>query len=88
MNLKNIMVLILLFIGNQSKYIIYILKPLYNAFFNNTKLSGYRMITNNKKNHSVVEENNYLGKIVNAYIVYDLNDWSKIPLRPFTMKNC
>ena len=29
-----------------------------------------------------------MGKIVNAYIVYDLNDWSKIPLRPFTMKNC
>ena len=27
-------------------------------------------------------------KIVNVYIVYDLDAWPKIPLRNFTMKNC
>ena len=25
---------------------------------------------------------------MNAYIVYDLDDWPKIPLRNFTLKNC
>ena len=35
----------------------------------------------------VVEQNNYTTKIVNAYIVYDLDNWSKIPLRNFKLKN-
>ena len=33
-----------------------------------------------------VEQNKYLTKIV--YIVYDLDAWSKIPLRNFILKNC
>ena len=33
-----------------------------------------------------VEQNNYLAKIVNLYIVYDLETWPKIPLRHFTLK--
>ena len=36
----------------------------------------------------VVEQKNYTTKIVNAYIVYDLVNWSNIPLRNFTLKNC
>ena len=36
----------------------------------------------------VVEQNNYLVKIVNVYIVYDLDAWPKILLRDFTLKNC
>ena len=31
----------------------------------------------------VVEQNNYAGNIVNAYIVYDLDNWPKIMLRNF-----
>ena len=34
-----------------------------------------------------VEQNNYFTKIVNVYIVYDLDAWPKIPLRIFTIKN-
>ena len=29
-----------------------------------------------------------MSKIVNVYIVDDLDYWPKIPLRNFTMKNC
>ena len=36
----------------------------------------------------VVEENNYLGKIVNVYIVYDLDAWPRIPTNNFKFKNC
>ena len=35
-----------------------------------------------------VEQNNYLKKIVNVYIVYDLVAWPKILLKIFTLKNC
>ena len=40
------------------------------------------------KDPLAVEQKNYLTKIVNVYIVYDLDAWPKIPLRNFTMKNC
>ena len=35
----------------------------------------------------VVEQNNYTTKIVNVYIVYDLDNCSKNPLRNFTLIN-
>ena len=35
-----------------------------------------------------VEQNNYLIKIVNIYIVCDLDAWSKILFTNFTLKNC
>ena len=41
-----------------------------------------------KKSVLVVEENNYKTKATNAYIVYDLDDWSKIPLNDFMLWNC
>ena len=34
-----------------------------------------------------LEQNNYLTKIVNVYIVHDLVSWPKIPLKNFTLKN-
>ena len=34
----------------------------------------------------VVEKNNYATKVVKAYIVYDLDNWPKIPLSNFTLK--
>ena len=36
----------------------------------------------------VVEQNNYTTKIVNVYIVYDLEYWRKITLRIFELKHC
>ena len=36
----------------------------------------------------VVEQNNYATKIVNTFIVYDLDNLPKIPLRNFALKNC
>ena len=37
---------------------------------------------------SVVEQNDYPSKIVNVYIVYDLDYYTKIPLRNLSLKNC
>ena len=31
----------------------------------------------------IIEQSNYATKIVNAYIVYDLDKWSKVPLACF-----
>ena len=36
----------------------------------------------------LIEQNNYTIKIVNAYIVYNLDNLPKIPLRNFTLENC
>ena len=36
----------------------------------------------------VVEQRNYENNIVNAYILYDLDNWPNIPLRNLTRKNC
>ena len=38
------------------------------------------------KDPLAVEQNNYLTKIVNVYIVYNLDAWPKILLRNFTSK--
>ena len=51
------------------------LAPVYNAFLHDLKLSGYRIRIQFNKSIIVVEENNYPTKFVNAYIVYDLDDW-------------
>ena len=55
---------------------------------NSTKLSGY--ITGIKFDNSVlvVEKNNYIRKIANIYIVYDLDTYPKNPLNNFALKNC
>ena len=66
------------------------LTPLYTNFAHSTKLSGYEIETkfDNCNSVLVVEQNNYASKIVNAYIVFDLDTWPKIPLNIFTLKNC
>ena len=51
------------------------LKPLYTTFLNSIKLSEYRIGIKFDKDSLAVEQNNYLSKIVNAYIVYDLDAW-------------
>ena len=60
---------------------------LYTAFLNSIKLSSWRTGIKADKEPLAVEQNNYLTKIVNIYIVYDLGPWPKVPLRNFTLKN-
>ena len=52
------------------------------------KISEYIIGIKFDKDPLAVEQNNYLNKIVNFYIAYDLDTWPKIPLRNFTLKNC
>ena len=40
------------------------------------------------KDPSAVEQNNYLTKIVNVYIVYDLNAWPSNPCNNFKFEYC
>ena len=51
------------------------LKPLYTAFLHNINFSGYRMRIKLDKDPLTEEQNNYLTKAVNVYIVYDLDNW-------------
>ena len=64
------------------------LKPLHGALLPQLKYAEKKISVNLNKSPLVVEKNNYSTKIVNAYIVYDLDDWPKGPLRNFTLKNC
>ena len=57
------------------------LKPLYTAFL-------HRLGVKLDKGRFTVEQNNYVTKIVNAYIVYDLNAWPNNTLSNFKLKNC
>ena len=51
------------------------------------KLSGYRIEIKFDKDTLAVEQNNYLTKIVNVYIVYELNAWPRNPTNNFKFKN-
>ena len=64
------------------------LKPLFTVFFNSIKLSKYRTRIKFDKDPLAVERNNYLIKIVNFYIAYELNTWPKTPTNNFKFKNC
>ena len=50
-------------------------------------LFEYKIGTQLNNTSLVVEQNSCVTKTEIAYIVYDLNNWSKIPLRNFTLKN-
>ena len=63
-------------------------KPLCTAFLHSIRLCEYRMGIKFDKDLLAVEPNNYASKIVNGYIVYDLDAWPKVQLRNFTIKNC
>ena len=52
------------------------------------KLSEYRIGIKFDKDTLIVEQNNYLPKIVNVYIVYDLDAWPRNPTNNFKFKNC
>ena len=72
--------------SKEREYIIK-LKPLYTAFLHGKKLSGYKIGTKFDKSPIAVDQNNYLSKIVNVNIVYDLDTWSGNPANNFKFKN-
>ena len=51
------------------------------------KLSEYRIGTKLDKDPLAVEQNNYLAKVVNIYIVYDLDAWPRNPTNNLKFKN-
>ena len=51
------------------------------------KASEYRIRIKFDKNPLHVEQNNYLTKIVNAYVVYDLDAWPRNCTNNFKFKN-
>ena len=63
-------------------------RPLHGAILSNRKLFEYKIGIKFNSTPSVVEQNNYTTKIVNAYIVYELDNWPRNPLNNFTLKNC
>ena len=63
------------------------LKPLYTAFVHSVKLSEYGIGIKIDKDPSTVEQNNYLSKTVNVYVVYDLDTWPTNPTNNFKFNN-
>ena len=49
---------------------------------------GYGMGIKFDKDPLAVEQNNYVTKIDNVYVVYELDTSSKIPFKNFKLKNC
>ena len=64
-------------VGNQREYII--LNFTYTTFLHTIKLCRYRIGIKLDKDPLALEQNNYLTKIVNVYIVYDLDAWPRNP---------
>ena len=64
------------------------LKPLYTGFLHSIKLCEYKIGIKFDQDPLAVEQINYLTKIVNVYIVYDLDAWPRIPPNNFKFKNC
>ena len=64
------------------------LKPWYTAFLDGVKLYENRMGRKFDKEPLAMEQNNYFNKIVNVYIVYDLDSWERNPSNNFKFKNC
>ena len=61
---------------------------LHGAFLPNIKYFKNKIGIQFNSAPLVIERNNYVTKIVNVYIVYDLDNWPKNPLINFTLKDC
>ena len=59
-----------------------------SAFLHVIKISGYRIGIKFHKDPLAVEQNNYLTKIVNVYIVYDLDARPIKPTNKFKFESC
>ena len=57
------------------------------AFSHNIKYFGYKIGIQFNNTSSFLEQKNYVTKIVNAYIIYDLDNWPNKFLRNFTLKD-
>ena len=80
--------MIIFLVGNDIVYRKYtILNSLYTAFVHIIKLSEYRIRIKFDKEPLAVEQNNYLTKIVNVYIVCDLGAWPRNPTNNLKFKN-
>ena len=64
------------------------LRQSYTAFLNSIKHSEYRIGKKLDKNPLTIKQNSYLTKIINVYIVYDLDAWQRNPTGNFKFKNC
>ena len=60
---------------------------MYTAFLHSIKLSGYKIGIKSDKDALAVEQSNYLTKIVNVYIVYDLATRPRNPNNNLKLKN-
>ena len=74
----------MLLVENQRGHI---LLPLYTTFVHSIKRSRYQRGTKFDKGRLAVEQNNYLNRTVNAYIVYDLDACPRNPTDNFKFKN-
>ena len=64
------------------------IKVLYTAFLQSIKLSECSIEIKFDGDPLAIERNNYLTKIVNVYIVYDLDDWARNPTNNFKFQIC
>ena len=76
-NIREYIILNFYRILNLSHYIL----------FSCIAFSGYRMGIKLDKDSLAVEENGYLRKIVNVYIVYELDAWPRNPTNNFNFKS-
>ena len=74
----------MLFAGNQREYLIL---NSYTASLHSINLSGNKTGIKCGKYLLTVEQNSYLTKIVNVYILYDLDTWPRNPTNNFRFKN-
>ena len=51
-------------------------------------ISGYKVEMKLNKDCLAAKQNNYSTKIVNPYIVYDLDAWPRNPTNSFKLENC
>ena len=72
-------------VGNRSEYLILNLNT---VFLHSIKRPEYRIGIKFDKDSLAVEQKNYLTKIVNVYIIYDLQSWPRNPADNFKFKNC
>ena len=75
--------------SNKTKYL-EVLKNQSNstAFLHSIKLSVYGIRIKFDEDPLAIEQNNYLTKIVNIYIVYDLDAWPRNLTNNFKFQNC
>ena len=83
---KKLKELVMFLDGNQRQYVILNLSH-YIFFLPRLNFSGYRTGIKFDKDPLAVEQNNYLSKILNVYIFYDLDARPRNPTHNFKFKN-